>query len=486
MILDQYGQPARIKLSSRLVDAGNPPAALPYWKSSFKSTDEEISTWEWGKIVAASKKLYANLGPAKGAIDDKAMYAVGRAWAPDFEGSEENEAWGEEATKLLEEQWYPIADVRGDPFDFVTDLFVASVSIDRDGDIFILLTETAENYPAIQLIPGHRVGCRGDEKTVTSGAYSGLKIFNGVIRNRVGRAVAYRVLGDDAKDDRDVSARSMIHLFDPGWYDQSRGLPGLTHAINDLRSLMTTQGYEEKAAMLASEIGLIEENPQGMSNLSDPAVALTDTGTPERGSTGLVTMALEGGGYRYFQANTGSKITTMKNERPGASWESFMDRLIRNAMAGLGWPYEMTWDPSKLGGANIRLTVAKAMRAVEDRQDLLRSAAKRCVGYAVSKFIERGDLTPNDDWWRWGFAMPARISVDIGHDGKQQLAELDAGVTLLQDILGERGKKIKQHIRKKQKEQALWAEAGLGKIGTQPEAKPEEDDDDPEAEAAAK
>jgi hypothetical protein len=83
--------------------------------------------------------------------------------------------------------------------------------------------------------------------------------------------------------------------------------------------------------------------------------------------------------------------------------------------------------------------------------------------------------------------MPARISVDIGHDGKQQLAELDAGVTLLQDILGERGKKIKQHIRKKQKEQALWAEAGLGKIGTQPEAKPEEDDDDdPEAEAAAK
>jgi capsid protein len=468
-ILDQFGRPMR--LSSRLIDAGSPPVQLPYWRTHFGSTDAEVSVYEWQKTVAASKKLYANLGPAKGAILDKAIYSVGRAWSPDFDGA--NEAWGEKATELLEQQWYGVADVRGEPFDFVTDLFVCSVSIDRDGDVFILLTETADGYPAIQIIPGHRVGQRDSEGKVLAGAYKGLSLVNGVIRNKQGRAVAYRVLGDETNgsQDKDISARSMIHLFDPEWYDQSRGFPGLTHAINDLRSLMTTQGYEEKAAMLASEIGLIEENPTGLPNISDPAFALTSTdvvSTANRPTTGLVTQTLEGGGYRYFQANTGSKITTLKSDRPGASWESFMDRLIRNAMVGLCWPYEMCWDPSKLGGANVRLILAKAMRSVEDRQDLLRGAAKRIIGYAVSRFIERGDLAPNSEWWKWSFSMPARISVDYGRDAKADREDLAAGIVSLTDLLAEGGKKLRQHIRKVKKERAEWDAAGLGNLGAAP------------------
>jgi hypothetical protein len=480
-ILDQFGKPA--KFSWGLIEAGSPPAELPYWKSPIRAVDDEVSVWEWNRIVAASKKLYANLGPAKGAIDDRATYAVGRAWSPEFTG--DDEAWGEEASELLGAQWYPVADVRGEPFDFVTDLYIESVSIDREGDVFVLLTEVGDAFPAIQLIPGHRVGCRDTESIVKDGLYRGLKIVNGVIKNKVGRSVAYRVLGDDVKQDRDISARSMIHLFDPAWYDQSRGFPGLTHAINDLRSLMTTQGYEEKAAMLASEIGLIEHNETGLPNMTDPAFALTDTTNPPvRPTNGLVSLTMDGGAYRYFRANTGSKIETLKSDRPGQSWESFMDRLIRNAMAGLGWPYEMTWDPSKLGGANIRLILAKAMRSVEDRQDLLRVAAKRCVGYAISKFIQRGDIRHSDDWWKWDFAMPARLTVDYGRDGKADLADLDAGVTSLTDILSEQGKGLKQHFRKLKKERALAAAEGVT-IGTPPAPAPfapkedtEDDDED--------
>jgi capsid protein len=459
MILDQYGQPAPVRRhkkweTSRLIEGAQNPGHLPQWMYSYGAIDKEVSATEWRQLVAASRKLYANLGPAKGAISDKAMYSVGRAWQPEFRG--QDTAWGQRATEWLSQEWYGVADARGPNYDFVTVLFLLSISVDRDGDVAILLTEQTDGYPAIQVIPAHRIGSRSYDTEVKGGRYNGLPIRNGVIFNRSGRPVAYRLLGDSEKTDRDVSARDVIHIFEPEWYDQARGFPGFTHAINDLRSLMTTQGYEEKAAMLASELGLVEHNMTGMPNPEDPEFALTASDVqPAQGATGLTTQTLAGGAYRYFQAGTGSKIEIVKNDRPGQSWESFMDRLIRNAMVGLGWPYEMAWDVSKLGGANTRLCVAKAMRSVEDRQDLLRPVAKRCVGYAIAKAINLGVLPQSDDWWKWDFSLPPRLTVDFGRDSNADRADYEAGIRTLTDILAEQGIKLEDHVEKLRAEREL-------------------------------
>jgi hypothetical protein len=142
-----------------------------------------------------------------------------------------------------------------------------------------------------------------------------------------------------------------------------------------------------------------------------------------------------------------------------------MDRLIRNACVGAGWPFELTWDASKLGGANVRLLIAKAMRAVEDRQDLLRPVAKRCVGYATAKAIKSGILEGFDDWYNWGFGMPARMTTDYGRDAKADLADLEAGVTNLDDILHEEGKDLDQHIAKRKAINEKLIAAGLPPVG---------------------
>jgi len=420
----------------------------------------EVSMHDRALLVDGSQKLYANLGPVKGAVDAKAMYAVGRSWLPQFTG--EDKTWGERATAWLVDEWYPLAEISG--HDFQTALFLASVAVDRDGDSGVALVEYETGFPAIQLVPSHAIGIRDSRAVVdgrvASGEYRGLRSVDGVALNNYGRAVAYHILGDDSTgaSDRWVSARDMLLSFDPQWCDQVRGLPGFSHAILDLKDLRTVQGYEKLACAIASSIGLIEYNETGLADTSDPAKVL-------RGGVGLapelVGKEMFGGTVKHFKAGTGAKLEAFKNDRPGEAWESFMNRLLRNALAGINWPFELAWDISALGGANTRGIIALAERTVEDRQDLLRIAARRAVGYACAKAIKQGILPPSADWWRWSFTMPKRMSVDFGRDTAAQLQLYLNGLITLTDWCAELGKSVDQHIAIRAEENKKLRAAGL-------------------------
>jgi capsid protein len=451
---------------SLLVDAANPRERWkrPLEPITVNAIPQEVQLNDWYVLVSDSRKLFCNLGPAKGAICDKATYSVGRAWNAEFTGS--NKEWGRKAEKWVNEEWYPMADVRGAPFDFKTDLYITSVATDRDGESYILFTESEDGWPQIQLIPATMIGCRNLNGTILqTGPYKGLRMMQGIIVNKSGRAVAYRVLGATPDEDRDYSARDMIQVFDPEWADQLRGFPVFTHAILDLKDLRTVQGYEKAATALASSIGLIEKNELGAPDPNDPALMLR-RGRPSDVNNGaqfpdVVTQDVVGARVMYYRSNSGSGIETLKNDRPGPNWEAFMDRLIRNACVGAGWPFELTWDASKLGGANVRMLVMRAMRSVEDRQDLLRPVARRVVGYAVAKAIKNGILPPNDEWYSWGFGLPARMTVDYGRDGNSVREDYKLGLRNLGEILAEEGKPLAQHIAARAAENEMLKAAGL-------------------------
>jgi len=429
---------------------------------SVRPLPEEVSTDDRLRLVSDSRKLYCNLGPAKGAIDAKAMYAVGRSWLPRYEG--EDKAWGAQAREWLLEKFYPIAELNGR--DFQTALYLSSVAVDRDGDIGIALTESDEGFPSLQLIPCNAIGTRfhtyaGQEIEIKSGPYRGMTERDGVVINDRGRPVAYHILGpaENGKQDEYVSARDMAFLLEPQWAEQLRGLPGFSHAILDLKDLRTVQGYEKMASALASSIGLLEFNESGQADTSDPAVALS--GGVVNGTQDIVSKEIFGGTVRHFKAGSGSKLEAFKNDRPGDAWEKFMNRLIRNAMAGINWPYELAWDISALGGANTRFVIATAMRSVEDRQDLLRPVARRVVGWAVSKAINRGELPPNAEWYKWGFTLPPRMTADFGRDAQAQREDYLNGIINLTDICAERGEDIDVHIAERKDENAKLEAAGL-------------------------
>lgn len=430
----------------------------PLERVTTRGIHEELNPADRLRLMSDSRKLYANLGPAKAAITDKAMYSFGRAWLPKNTGTDTS--FIGPATEYLTEEFYSLCDLSG-VGDFQTLLYLASVAMDRDGDIGILMTEDSEGNARIQLIPSHMIGSRKDQPSVLEkGPYRGLRETDGVVTNALGQPVAYHIFGekDDGTADRWISARDFILLFEPEWPGQLRGHPVFSHAILDLRDLRTVQGYERLASAIASSIGLIEHNETGGPDLNDPASLLRGGIATQ---AGVSVEEMFGGQVKYYKAGSGSKLEFLKNDRPGAAWESFMDRLIRNAYAGAGWPYELSWDLSKLGGGGIRLILSKGMRAVADRQDLFRPAAKRIVGYACAKRQKRGKLPKSADWHRWAFSMPARLTVDYGRDSNAQRADYEKNIINLGDILAEQGKDLDAHIAERKAENEKMRAAGL-------------------------
>jgi len=148
----------------------------------------------------------------------------------------------------------------------------------------------------------------------------------------------------------------------------------------------------------------------------------------------------------------------LKNLRPGPEWESFHDRIIRAALAGVNWPYSLVWKASGQGTAE-RHEIAKAERAVEDRQELLKKGASRKVGYAIAKAIKLGILPPSADWWKWGFTMPRKLTIDDGRVSKEQEAGWRAGWMNHSDIVGAHGKNLESHYEARAREVYLRKQA---------------------------
>ena len=423
----------------------------PWEKLYIGDIDDLIPEWDWKTILSASRKLFTNLGLSKGAVLQKACYSVGRAWDP-VSKSKDSE-WSKLAETWLKDEFYKVCDVRGPTFNFKTNLFIDSLSLDRDGGYFVLLTETKTGYPQFQRIGAHRIGQRDPkQREVEKGKFKGKDICKGVITNKIGRPIAYRVLGDDkdGKDDKDISTSYIIHGVDPHWYEQKRGIPAGTHAIDKLLRSVKTEEYEEMALQMLASIGLIEYNDYGMADEQDPNTFLTSGGGTDQ--SGITTVTHHGGMTKYFKANSGGNLKTIDSKRPGPEWESFQNRIAKSYIVGMGWSYPFVWDPKQLNGTANRAELEKVRRSTSERQDVLEGPANRMIVYAIAKAIKLGILPHTDDWWKWGFTKPPKISIDPGRDSKADLDNFKAGRKNMTQLLSEDGRTYEDHVRERANE----------------------------------
>jgi len=446
-ILDQWGNTAVMQAAR---SANRYSRDRPWEPVELKDIGKLVPYNDRHTLLSASRRLFLNLGPARGAIEQKAMYAVGRAWAPKFTGMDTE--FGKIAADWLKNQWYAIGDVRGGMHDFKTSLYLLSTAIDRDGEAFILLTQTPDGYPRYQHIPSHRIGTPRElnayQDTIQ---FHGGTLIDGIVYYASGAPKEYIVLDDENNAAEYLDAANVIHLYDPSWQEQGRGLPAFTHALNDLRDMLQSHDWERLAQMMLSSIGLIEYNEHGGPDPDDPSNILIGDSTTGQGMT---YETMDGGAIRYFKSNSGGKLETIKSDRPGDVWESFHDRIIRSALAGINWPYSLVWKPTGQGTAE-RSEIGKAQRAVEDRQDILNYAATRMVGYAVAKAQKQGILPQSEDWWRWEFTYPAKLTIDDGRVSKELEAMWKIGARNMRDIVGMMGKSLEEHLMERAEEVAL-------------------------------
>ena len=439
-LLDQYGSPYRY--TNKFADASDRSSNRgPQWPNLLDDLAVLVPQHDRMTLQALSRRLYTNFGVCKAAVNQKATYSVGSSFLPVWQSADA--AAGAEARAWVLDRFYPLCELRGPAFYFQESLRLISQAIDRDGEAYVLLTESKGGDPRIQLIPAHRIGQRDSGETNPGGAYGGLEINDGVVTNKFGRAVAYRVLGNesDGSKDKDVSARDLLHAYDPDFQEQLRGLPAFTHALTDFLHCIRSTEYERIAQLIVSSLGLIEYNEAGGPDFDDVAVAL------QRGETnrsGITTETYAGGSVRYYKANSGSKLESITHSRPGDLWERFHDRLIPSALAGVQWPMSLIWKAAGQGTAE-RSEVVRARRAVKERQECLKMVARRIVVYAVGKAMDRGELKPFKRFWDIGFTVPPRLTVDDGREIVGLLKAYEAGALNMSEIQGYKGRTVEQH-----------------------------------------
>jgi hypothetical protein len=442
-ILDEFGR----AYTHRAARAANENRHRPWEPIEKKDIKDLVPATDRVKLQSHARRIYLNFGPIKNAVNQRSMYAVGRAFVPQFKGLDDD--FGKTATDWLIQSFYPIGDMRGGMHDFKTNLFGWSSAIDVDGEIFILMTETKGGFPQYQGIPSHRIGNPNGQN---DGPTRGGTLQDGIIYWPSGEAKEYAFLDKDGKLSEWLPASNVIHLYDPEWQYQGRGLTALTHCINDCRDIIQSTEWERLAMMQMSSISLIEYNENGGPDPDDPYNALVSN---TAGDKAMTVESLDGGTVRYFKSNSGGKVETLVNNRPGNPFLEFHDRLLKSAYAGLNWPYAFYNGHGAGGGTAQRTEIAMAQRSIEDRQDLLFYAAKRIVSYAVAKAQKRGDLPQSADWWKWDFSTPPKLTIDDGRVMKELESAYKLGFKSASDITAAMGKEYRDVITQKAEEAAM-------------------------------
>jgi capsid protein len=238
-----------------------------------------------------------------------------------------------------------------------------------------------------------------------------------------------------------------LHLFDPSFLEQARGLPLFSHAVNAFRDMAEANEREMAAQLLLSSLAFVEYNEFGGPDLDNPTVEFDANGTPS-------CQTFENGTVRFFKAGDGSKIQEVANNRPSVNYREFHDRLIRGALVGTGWPLALV-NMAQGNGTADRISLLQGKKAIADRQHLLKPFAKRVVSYALGKAIDAGILPASRGFWQWDFTVNNQLSIDLGRDSNALREEYKLGLKNLTQILGEEGKSLEAHLRERAEEAAL-------------------------------
>jgi len=425
-------------------------------------THRNITALGLSKLRDVSRFLFWKYPIVQGALLEQANLSVSH-FIPQFVG--EDMAWGDEAEGLMLDA-DPVFDVRGWPYDRASYLWNLILHTRIDGTYWTLLTESADGFPQVQIIPAHRIGGLMDGATVanndnfrhpegytgTANPWAGSRIIAGAIISEYGYPLAYRVYDELGIEHVDISSRSLFPTFFPVSPDQFVGIPPLAVCAFDLQDVGETRDFEKLAQKAAARVTLIETNESGE---APPGVDLQLPDNYNTGGTfgtGLHSEVLEGGVYHYLKSNSGN-LSTLIASRPTQNQQAYEDRLIRGCFYGMEWSADFTLDNAREGGASMRVIVEKINRTIEKNQMLAAKTMRRVDGWRISKWVKLGLLKQNPDWYKWDYQGPARVTADAKYDDDIDRERIKMGGMTYREWYGKRGKWWEDEVRQRIREQ---------------------------------
>jgi len=426
-----------------------PPILQPKaWGSSFESANwsprrgsvpgacptdarNELTPGVRTELVRKSRYMHKNSGFVRELVANMAIYSTGDGIRVQAQSA--NPDWNREA-----EGYFALWSARCEitrRFSFEECQALVCRGMDIDGEYFIHKTRDRDGEPRIQLIESHRIGDRfGSEATI-----------DGVGLDAWGAPVFYRALEDRSKT-RDLPAESVLHIHEPEWAGGVRSHPTIQHSINHVIDEMELLALEKHAVKDNADVARVLKTARGEIDDTGDFVVGADANGSE--SSDPVTLQRIVGG-KLIALKPDESLDSFQSNRPSPTFTGFLEYLRRDSALGM-IPFEFAADSSKIGGAGVRLIVAKADRRFSFRQMILERRLIRPVwAYVIGDAIARGLLPPVDGWWKICTVPPKRVTVDAGREAQQNRADVEMGLKTLSDHFNEQGADFGEEIERR-------------------------------------
>jgi lambda family phage portal protein len=419
----------------------------------------DVSGADRERLMKLSRWLYNNAPFLRGLVNEKARYSVGSGIRPQARSGDET--W-DAAAETFFEQWSRVADVQG-RYTWREMQRIASIAIDRDGEVFFRATAQTTGYPALQLILAHRIGdARSSiyEPSNPAAREGGQNIIDGVVVNGQLRPIFYRHLLGDGVDPsatfEDIPAQQLIHVGEATQGDEVRYVTPLAPSINHLRDVGDAVSFEKMAIKISSYIALAikSSNPQGADFFGEATQSVNATDNSE-----ITVESLGNAGGAIPRLGMGEDLISWTSNRPSQNFREFCDVLLREVCLNLGVPWEFAARPAEAGGAALRAVLVRAQRTFEQRQALLIDRlCSRVWAHVITIGMQQGLIEQNDNWWKVEWQRPAAASVDYGREAAANLNDVRSGLRTYSEDYSERGLEWKDQLRQRATEAKYLAD----------------------------
>ncbi|XHR30403.1 MAG: phage portal protein [Chthoniobacteraceae bacterium] len=395
---------------------GNVPGAAP------GDAKRDLTPGIRNELVRRSRYLQKNSGFVRELVGNMAIYSTGDGIKP--QAQSHDPAWNRQAEEYFA-NWAARCEVTH-RFSFEECQSLVCRGIDVDGEYFIHKTRSKDGRPVLQLIEAHRVGdAAGSTDTV-----------DGIGLDEVGAPSFYRVILDDGSF-RDLSAESILHVFEPESSSAVRHAATIQHSINHILDEMELLALEKHAVKDNADVARVLKTDRGEIDEESGDFSVGHAAAPMEGSNPVNLQRIIGGKLVALKPN--ESLDSFQSNRPSPTFTGFLDFIRRDSALGV-LPYEFAADSSKIGGAGVRLVVAKADRRFSFRQLILIQRFIRPVwAYVIGDAIATGALPAQVDWHKVRFQRPKRVTVDAGREAEQNRADVETGLKTLSESYAELG-----------------------------------------------
>jgi capsid protein len=392
------------------------------------------------ELVRKARYLHKNSGFVRELVANMAIYSTGDGIRVQAQSSDPT--WNRAA-----EEYFSLWSARCEVtrrFSFEECQALVCRGMDIDGEYFVHKTRDGDGEPRIQLIESHRVGDNLGKQETIDGV--GLDVW--------GAPIFYRVLEDNGKG-RDLPSEAVLHVHEPEWAGGVRSHPTIQHSINHVLDEIELLALEKHAVKDNADISRVLKTARGeLDDNGDFAVGGGGDGVESSDPVSLQKIV----GGKLVSLKPDESIESFQSNRPSPTFTGFLEHLRRDAALGV-IPFEFAADSSKIGGAGVRLIVAKADRRFSFRQMILeRRLIKPVWTYVIGDAISRGLLPPIEGWWKISSVPPKRVTVDAGREAQQNRADVEMGLKTLSDHFQELGADFGEEIERRASDAKLILE----------------------------